>query len=105
MNQTMKLLEKALEKQSIPDWTRELKLSRDVLAQSKSKGHLSPTVAGAIAESIGLDAITWIAVAAIESARDSACTVRMKRKYSRITSLYYHVVSKQRLGKAPRSFI
>jgi hypothetical protein len=87
MNQTMKLLEKALEKQSIPAWTKELKLSRDVLAQSKNKGHLSPTLAGAIAESIGLDAITWIAVAAIESARDSACTARMKRKYSRITSL------------------
>jgi hypothetical protein len=86
MNQTMKLLEKALEKKPIPEWTKELQLSRDAISTSKSKGHLSPTIAGAMAESLGLDAIKWIAVAALESARDSACTARMKRKYGKITS-------------------
>lgn len=87
MAETMKLLEKAIKMQSIPMWTNELGLSRDTLAAAKNRGHLSPAIAGAIAEKLGLNAINWIAVAALESERDSACAARMKRKFGQITSL------------------
>lgn len=87
MSETMKLLNKALEFKTIPAWTTELGLSRDALYTSKTRGHLSPSVAGAIAEKMGFDAIKWIAVAALESERDSTCAARMKRKFGHITSL------------------
>ena len=40
-----------------------------------------------ILEKLGFDAIKWIAVAALESERDSTCAARMKRKFGHITSL------------------
>ena len=86
MQETMKLLEKAIQKQPIPAWTKELNLGRDTISTAKTRGHLSPAIAGAIAESLGLDAIKWIAVAALESERDSTCAARMKRKFGKITS-------------------
>ena len=88
MTETMKLLNKALELKNIPDWTRDLNLGRDTLAAAKNRGHLSPAIAGAIAEKLGFDAIKWIAVAALESEKDSACSLRMKRKFGKITALY-----------------
>lgn len=87
MTETMKLLNKALESKTAADWTRELGLSWTALNKSKLRGHLSPAIAGAIAEKLGLDAIKWIAVAALESERDSTCAARMKRKFGNITSL------------------
>lgn len=87
MSETMKLLEKALLLKNGASWTRDLGLSYNAITASKTRGHLSPAIAGAMAESMGLDAIKWIAVAALESERDSTCAARMKRKFGRITSL------------------
>jgi hypothetical protein len=87
MSETMKLLNKALEKKSGADWTRELGLSYNALTSSKTRGHLSPAIAGAMAESMGFDAIKWITVAALESERDSTCAARMRRKFGKVTSL------------------
>ena len=89
MSETMKLLEKALTIKTSADWTRELGLSWTAINKSKTRGHLSPAIAGAIAESMGLDAIKWIAVAALESERESTCAARMKRKFGHITSVYF----------------
>lgn len=88
MSETMKLLNIALEKKNSADWTRELGLSYNAITSSKSRGHLSPAIAGAIAEKLGFDAIKWIAVATLESEKDSACSLRMKRKFGKITALY-----------------
>lgn len=88
MSETMKLLKSALEIKTIPQWTKELGLSRDSLYTAKTREHLSPAIAGAIAEKLGFDAIKWIAVAALESEKDSACSLRMKRKFGKITALY-----------------
>ena len=87
MHETMKLLNKGLEFKSIPEWTKELGLAYNTLSTAKIRGHLSPAIAGAMAEKLGFDAIKWIAVAALESERDSTCAARMKRKFGRITSL------------------
>ena len=87
MSETMKLLNKALEIKTSAAWTRDLGLSYGAITASKTRGHLSPAIAGAMAEFMGLDAIKWIAVAALESERDSTCAARMKRKFGNITSL------------------
>lgn len=89
MAETMKLLEKALLLKSSSDWARDLQLHRNAIASAKQRGHLSPSIAGAIAESLGLDAIKWVAVAALESDKDSACKARMVRKFGRITAVYW----------------
>lgn len=76
---TMQLLDKALEIQPAPHWTKKLKLSRGALHTAKTRGHLSPAIAGALAEELGEDAKEWVVVAALESERDSACKTRMMR--------------------------
>lgn len=86
MAETMKLLEKALQIKTAASWSRDLGLGISTLDKCKNRGHLSPAIAGAMAESMGLNAINWIAVAALESERDSTCAARMKRKFGKITS-------------------
>lgn len=80
MKSTMNLLEKALENQPAPYWTQRLNLARTTLATAKVRGHLSPAIAGALAEEMGEDSQKWIVIAALESERDSACKTRMVRK-------------------------
>lgn len=84
MQTTMNLLETALQTQPAPFWTEKLKLSRTTLNTAKSRGHLSPAIAGALAEELGQDVKNWIVVAALESERESACK---KRMIKRLTSL------------------
>ena len=86
MSETMKLLNRALEMKNAAAWTKDLGISGGSISAAKTRGHLSPAIAGAMAESMGLDAIKWIAVAALESERDSTCAARMKRKFGKITS-------------------
>lgn len=81
MQTTMRLLEKALDKEPAPYWTKRLKLARTTLNTSKVRGHLSPAIAGAIAEELGEDVEQWIVIAALESERDSACKNRMLTRY------------------------
>lgn len=80
MKSTMNLLDTALNSQPAPYWTEKLKLSRSALHTAKTRGHLSPAIAGALAEELGEDAQKWIVIAALESERDSACKTRMVRK-------------------------
>lgn len=80
MQNTMKLLEDALQVQSIGDWTRRLGLSSKALYTARDRGHLSPAIAGALADELGQDSQKWIVIAALESERDSACKTRMVRK-------------------------
>lgn len=77
---TMILLDRALEIHPAPFWTNKLKLSRNALHAAKNRGHLSPAIAGALAEELGEDYQKWMVIAALESERDSACKTRMVRK-------------------------
>jgi len=77
MQTTMDLLRKALEKEPAPFWTNRLKLARTTLHTAKVRRHLSPAIAGALAEEMGQDPTKWIVIAALESERDSACKTRM----------------------------
>lgn len=80
MQNTMNLLEAALSVQPAPYWTGKLKLSRTAINTAKSRGHLSPAIAGALAEELGENADQWIVIAALESERDSACKDRMLKR-------------------------
>lgn len=86
MQTTMNLLDAALQANPAPYWHDRLKLSRNALHTAKTRGHLSPAIAGALAEELGQDVKNWIVVAALESERDSACKTRMLRKVAKLTS-------------------
>jgi plasmid maintenance system antidote protein VapI len=77
---TMKLLDEALKQQTASDWARDLGLHRNALNNAKNRGHLSPAIAGALAEKMGADPEEWIVLAALESERDSACKTRMMKR-------------------------
>ena len=78
---TMQLLDKALELQPAPYWHKKLNLSRSALHNARLRGHVSPAIAGALAEELGEEAEKWIVIAALESERDSACKSRMMRRF------------------------
>lgn len=87
MKTTMQLLDKALETEPAPFWHKELNLARSTLHTSRSRGHLSPAIAGALAEKLGENVDQWIVIAAMESEKDSACKERMMKRLRKLTSL------------------
>jgi len=87
MQTTMNLLEQALSMQPAQYWHDKLKLNRNALHNARQRGHISPAIAGALADEMGQDPKEWIVVAALESERDSACKTRMLKKLPKLTSL------------------
>lgn len=83
MQTTMNLLDAALQRQPAARWTEQLKIARSALSAAKNRGHLSPAIAGAIAEEMGENVDQWIVIAALESERESACKTRMLKRYNR----------------------
>lgn len=81
MQNTMHLLSQAEKVKDLSAWAEELGLAKRVLYTSKYREHLSPAVAGVLAEKLGLDSKEWIVIAALESERESACKSRMVRKF------------------------
>lgn len=84
MPTTMNLLDAALNEASFPEWTKRLGLSKQALYNARDRGHLSPAIAGALAEELGKDPRDWIVLAALESERDSACKTRMLKRVGSI---------------------
>jgi hypothetical protein len=92
MHTTLELLEKATSIQPIPFWSKRLGLARQTLHNSRLRGHLSPAIAGALAEEMGAEPEKWIVIAALESERDSACKKRMlKRFVDSLSSAHFEV--------------
>lgn len=87
MNNTLELLDRAERVKPMPEWVRELKLSRNALNNARSRGHVSPAIAGALAEKLGEDVDQWIVIAALESEKDSACKDRMLARIRKHRSL------------------
>lgn len=87
MQTTMNLLEQALSIQPAQYWHEKLNLNRNALHNARIRGHISPAIAGALAEELGQDVKTWIVVAALESERDSACKTRMMKRVAKLTSV------------------
>jgi hypothetical protein len=72
METTADLLSKALSVKRASRWSEELDIDVSTIAQAKKRGHLSPVIAGALAEKLGENVSQWIIIAALESERDSA---------------------------------
>lgn len=87
MQNTMTLLSAAEKVKDLSAWAEELGLTKRVLYTSKYREHLSPAVAGALAEKLGQNVEKWIVVAALESEKESACKVRMMKRMAKITSV------------------
>lgn len=87
MQNTMNLLEAALKEKTAAEWHKKLHLSRNALHTAKLRGHLSPAIAGALAEELGDDVEKWMLIAALESERESACKERMVRRFAQATSV------------------
>ena len=83
MQSTMTLLAEAESKQDLSTWAAKLGLSKRLLYTSKYREHLSPAVAGALAEELGQDPGPWIVVAALESERESKCKTRMLKRFAK----------------------
>ncbi len=79
---TMDLLNKALEQHPAPYWTKKLNLSRGALHTAKTRGSLSPAIAGALAEELGEPVKDWIVIAALEGERESACKTKMLKRFT-----------------------
>lgn len=89
MQTTLNLLDEAMKVQGLSDWAAKLGLSKRALYTARDRGHLSPAIAGALAEELGQDARDWIVVAALESERDSACKTRMVKRVGAILKRYF----------------
>lgn len=79
---TMDLLNMALQKDHLGAWARRLGMSDEALRTARSRGGLSPMVAGALAKDLGQDPAKWIVIAALETARESACRTRMIQHFA-----------------------
>lgn len=83
--QTLQLLEKALTINPSPKhWCDELKLSRAALNVARTRGRLSPAVAGGLAIKLGEDPSRWIVAAAMEAEPESEAK---RALMARLTSL------------------
>ena len=78
---TMDLLRMALQKDNLRVWALRLGLSEEALRTARSRGRLSPVIAGALAEDLQLDPAQWIIIAALETERESACKARMIQRF------------------------
>ncbi|MFS2047864.1 hypothetical protein ACEN9J_25805 [Variovorax sp. Varisp41] len=87
MQTTLHLLDEATKIQGLSDWAAKLGLSKRALYTARDRGHLSPAIAGALAEELGQDPKEWIVVAALESERDSACKTRMVSRMRKVLML------------------
>lgn len=82
MQTTMQLLDAALTSEhNLCTLAEELGLSKRALHTAKAREHLSPAIAGALAEKLGENVEQWIVIAALESEKDSSCKQRMLRRY------------------------
>lgn len=77
MQSTINLLDAALKKHPAQYWHEKLKINRNALHNARMRGHISPAIAGALAEEMGEDPEKWMVIAALESDKDSACKSRM----------------------------
>lgn len=100
MHQTLDLLTKALKQKTVSEWARTFNISPSTITNARSRGRLSPTLAGGLAMKLGEDPQQWIAIAALEAEPESDYKNQL---LACVTSLYYWmafiVVLRQRSRK------
>jgi len=83
----MELLNKALEKKSATEWSKDYNINPSTIACAKRTRRLSPLLAANLAIDLGADAKHWATIAAIESERDSPLKERLRKKLGRVKSV------------------
>jgi plasmid maintenance system antidote protein VapI len=84
MSRTLELLEKAekryvAEGKTSADLSRELGMEKTATAVAKYRGNIPPVMAGRLAQILGEDAIKWIAIAAVEGAKNSKARTMLEK--------------------------
>lgn len=79
MSETLELLARALAMKSASAWAHELNMTPGAITNAKTRGRLSPTLAGNLAMKLGESPEHWIAVAALEAEPDSTLLQRLKK--------------------------
>lgn len=87
MENTMSLLEKALNIAPMPVWTKKFHLTRNAISTAKHSGKLTPVLAGNFAIELGEDAEKWIALAVIEGEKDSPAKQLLIRQLEKMKKL------------------
>ncbi|MDB5965394.1 MAG: hypothetical protein JWQ72_1894 [Polaromonas sp.] len=87
MQTSIRLMERALEGRRYVDLAEEIGVHHTALSNSKRVGHLSPLLAGQIAVFLNEDVPKWMAIAAVECAREG------KAKRQLMKALEPHVKS------------
>ncbi len=86
MTSTIELLQRALEKKSASDWSRDYNITPGTFTNAKKIGRLSPMLAGNLAIDLGENAGEWMAIAAIEAERESPLRDRLRASLLRLKS-------------------
>lgn len=79
MPNTMQLLDKALQVKRASHWANELNLSNGTFTMARTRGRLSPVLAGNLAIELGESPEHWIAIAAIEQEKETPLLERLKK--------------------------
>ncbi|OWG16899.1 hypothetical protein KDK82_0360 [Delftia sp. K82] len=87
MQTTLNLLDRALEVKTAAEWSRLIGVPRAIFTTAKTRGNLSPVVAGEVAAELGEDPQRWIVIAVMETAKESACKTKLMKRLKKVTSL------------------
>jgi hypothetical protein len=78
MQNSMELLEKALEKKTASEWARMFNIVPSTITNAKVRGRLGAALAGNFAMELGEPPERWIAIAALEAETKSPLTERLR---------------------------
>lgn len=78
MTNTLELLDKALAIKSASAWARTFNIVPGAIANARTRGRLSPVLAGNLAIELGESPEHWIAIAAIEQEKETPLLQRLK---------------------------
>ncbi|MBB6579314.1 putative iron-regulated protein [Comamonas odontotermitis] len=83
MKSTLELLDRALKTHKAADWAKRYNITQPTFNNARKRGFLSPMLAGNLAIDLGEDAQEWMAIAAMESERESPLRERLMATLNR----------------------
>ena len=84
---------------SYAELCKEIGIDRTALCKAKEADRLSPVIAGRLAQILGDDAIKWIAIAAVENAKNSKARTMLEKHLQALAKgwiLTLQILSKNR---------
>lgn len=81
MENTIELLSRALEKQTVSQWARTFNIGPSAITNARARGRLSPVLAGNFAIKLGESPEHWIAIAALEAEAETPLLTTLKLSF------------------------